>query len=324
MTKKTTGLVLGKFMPLHKGHELLIRFAQNYIDELFIIVDNVENAPIDGEIRCSWVAQSFPAAKVFYIPEPTPQAPENHPDFWNVWKDCISSILPKTPDYLFASEEYGFKLSQVIGSHFVPVDFGRENIPISRSEIRLSPMENWEYLSKQARLHYLKRVCIFGPESTGKSTLAKELATHFHTVWVPEYARFLIEAKKEIVPEDMLTIAKGQIALENALAKDANRILFCDTDPLATTIWSKWLFQKCDPEVIQLAQQQQYDLYLLTYPDLEWKEDNVRYFPDIEKEFFDDCKKVLDHQKKNYAIIKGAGSKRIETALKFISQHLHV
>ena len=83
--------------------------------------------------------------------------------------------------------------------------------------------ENWDYLSDAAKPDLLTRICIFGPESTGKTTLAKQLAEHFKTTWVSEYARLLIEAAGDAKKEDMLRIAKGQLALEQAVAPDGQR-----------------------------------------------------------------------------------------------------
>lgn len=320
MKKKTTGMVLGKFMPLHKGHELLLRFASHYVDKLYVVVD--WNDVIDGERRCKWVRETVPNAEVFYLNAPHPQAPEEHPDFWNVWRNSLLSIMPQKPDYVFASESYGTKLAEVLDATFIPLDLKRQNIPISATKIRGSLWEQWDYLSIAAKRDYLVRVCIFGPESSGKSTLTHQLAAHYNTVFTPEYARFYIETKgSDLEKKDMLHIGQGQVALEDSIAPTASRYLFCDTDPLATTIWSRWFFDESDEALLELAQNKTYPLYLVTEPDLPWKDDMVRYFPKQGAEFFDDCCATLKHYNRNFFTVGGSGEKRLQHALDILESH---
>jgi nicotinamide riboside kinase len=113
------------------------------------------------------------------------------------------------------------------------------------------------------------RVVVFGPESTGKTTLCKDLAAHYKTLWVPEFARVFLQdkwdKKKEgCTREDLITIAQGQMRAENAALSKANKILFCDTNVLVTEIWSETHFDGyCDPIIKEAAKQVCYDLYLL-------------------------------------------------------------
>lgn len=322
MGNQTIGLVLGKFMPLHKGHELLLNFATHYVDTLYVIVDNIVDAPILGPVRCAWIEQILPNAKVYYIPKPLPQHPHEHPNFWAMWQHSLLALLPEKPDYIFASEPYGFKLAEVLEAMFIPFDCQRKMMPISATQIRHDPLTHWHYLSSPAKLFYLKRICLFGPESSGKTTLAKALADHFKTRWVPEYARTLIESKGKLEKEDMLLIAKGQLALEETIAPLANKILICDTDPLATTLWSKWLFQENDEEILRLAHQKKYDLYLLTSPDIEWESDEARYFPEKSQAFFNECIETLDAQNRHYAIVSGNGQERLQCAIQCVENYL--
>ena len=107
----------------------------------------------------------------------------------------------------------------------------------------------------------IKRVAIVGAESTGKTTLAQELAAHFHTVWVPEYGREYTEVNvgREAFfhyqwhDEEFLQIAQKQVELEDKLAEKANRVLICDTDALATCIWQERYLGSCSPEVANIA-----------------------------------------------------------------------
>jgi hypothetical protein len=130
----------------------------------------------------------------------------------------------------------------------------------SADAIRADPLANWRFIPACVRPYFVKRVCLFGPESTGKSTLARDLAAHFETVHLAEFARGLLEPKCGVCdPTDIPLIARGQIAAEDALARRANKLLFCDTDVLTTTIWSDVLFGECPASIRELAARRHYD-----------------------------------------------------------------
>ena len=323
ITKKTTGLVLGKFMPFHKGHQLLITFANNFVEQLYVVVDPIKNELIPVEKRGKWLKQTIPEMEVLYLTKYHPQDPGEDPNFWQIWQESLLSIIPEKLDYVFASEKYGFKLAEVLDAQFIPVDLKRETVPISATKIRENTAQYWDYLTDIVKQDCLMRVCIFGAESTGKTTLCQQLASYFNTVYVPEYARFFIETKVNFNQKDLIDIAKGQIALEKALTPKANKILFSDTDPLATTIWSQWLFNSCPQEIINLANQKHYDFYLLTDIDLEWEADKVRYFPEKRTEFMTSCINSLEVNNRPYFIINGRGKTRLENAIKIISIKLN-
>ena len=322
MSLRKTGLVLGKFMPLHKGHELLLAFANHFVDTLYVVVDNLPDAPISGALRCQWIKESFPDVTVYYIPSPNPQHPDEHPDFWNIWKRSLLALLPEHPDYLFASDDYGLALAAVLGATFIPFDLQRQIVPVSGTAIREAPFDHWDTLSDCAKRFYLKRICIFGPESSGKTTLACLLADHYKTTWVPEYARLFIESHHAIKKEDMLPIAQGQMALEKAIEPLANRLLFCDTDSLSTLLWSQWLFGEISEAIVNMASEKTYDLYLLMKPDLEWQDDPVRYFPGIRDEFFTDCVDILTRYHRKFVIVSGTGEARLHGAINHIDEFL--
>ncbi|UPK70377.1 AAA family ATPase [Chitinophaga filiformis] len=125
------------------------------------------------------------------------------------------------------------------------------------------------------------KVVVIGPESTGKSTLSEQLAAHYQTVWVPEYARQYLEAlPRSYEQHDLLTIAEGQLALEDDLAAAANRLLICDTDLHVIKVWSEYKYGTCDPHILAQIAKRPYDLYLLTYIDIPWEEDPQREYPD--------------------------------------------
>lgn len=122
---------------------------------------------------------------------------------------------------------------------------------------------------------------VIGPESTGKSTLSEQLAGELQTLWVPEYGRqYLEELGREYNEDDLLQIAKGQIAHEDALAAKANRFLICDTDLYVVKVWSESKYGRCHKWILEEIARRQYDLYLLTYIDVLWQDDPLREHPE--------------------------------------------
>jgi len=321
---KTTGMVLGKFMPPHLGHVYLFDFARNYVDDLAIVVESQRNQPVPGELRYEWVRTMFPDTNVLHLTEENPQEPAEHPDFWQIWEQSLKRILPFSPDYLFASEDYGWKLAEVMGATFVPVDVDRTVMPVSGTAVREDPIANWDFIPRVARPYFAKRVCVFGPESTGKSTLCRQLAEHFKTVHVPEYARTHIEmhfakSGKELSLDDIPLIARGQMAAEDAIAFNTNRVLFCDTDLISTTIWSDWLFKTCPNWILEEANRRTYDLYLVTDVDVPWVDDTVRYLPEERQSFLERCIAELKKRDRNYVLLSGDWETRFADAVKAVN-----
>ena len=318
-TKNTTGMLLGKFMPPHRGHQYLFDFAQNYVDDLVILVCSLDQDPIPGDLRYEWVKEIAPHARIFHYAKDVPQEPKDHPDFWEIWHDLIREFIPKGPDYVFASEGYGYKLAEVLGSEFVPVDIDRELWDISSTALRDTPLKQWKYIPECVRPYFLKRVCVFGPESTGKSTLTQHLAEHYNTVYVHEYARpYLAPKGGKCVYEDIPYIARGQIAAEHALTRQANRVLFCDTDNLTTTIWSEVYFNECPEWIYKQAAEHHYDLTLLLNIDVPWVDDQQRDLAHKREEFFELCRNRLEKYNRNYVVISGDWAERFETSVKAI------
>lgn len=136
---RNTGMLLGKFMPPHLGHKYLVDFALERVDELTVLVCSLPTEPIPGALRYEWMREMFPTARVLHVDEVVPQEPSEHRDFWSIWHDLIRGRISVGPDYVFASEEYGYPLAKILGATFVPVDVERRAVPISATMIR----EDW-------------------------------------------------------------------------------------------------------------------------------------------------------------------------------------
>ncbi|MCF6279573.1 MAG: ATP-binding protein [Flavobacteriaceae bacterium] len=172
------------------------------------------------------------------------------------------------------------------------------------------------------------KIVLFGPESTGKTTLSTQLARHYNTVWTPEFAREYLQDKwnnerKTCENSDLIPIAIGQMKLENNLAKKADKILICDTDLLETKVYSQEYYGGfVDPKLNEAAKENNYDLYLLTYIDTPWEADDLRDRPERRLEMFIAFENALKSHNKNYILLKGNKETRFKKAVKAIDELL--
>lgn len=180
---------------------------------------------------------------------------------------------------------------------------------------------------KQTKSNCLK-VVILGPESSGKTTLVKEIAAYYNCKYVPEYSRIYAEEKlkknKVLTSKDVLPIALGQMDLENKMAKIETSILICDTNLLETYIYSKFYYNGFYPEIIKkYALLNKYDIILLTNYDIPWEKDPVRNINDERKIIFELLKNELIKQKLKFEIISGDKTLRLKTIKKITQKHLN-
>ncbi len=172
----------------------------------------------------------------------------------------------------------------------------------------------------------LKKIVIIGPESTGKSSLCEGLAAHYQTSWVREYAReYLLAHGMNYTFEDLTTIAKGQLALEDEGAKmvlqkvGAARgpILFIDTDMYVMKVWSEFVFGRCESWILDQIGKRQYDAYLLCRTDLPWVKDELREYPDLvsREKLYHIYRDILINQSTPWAEIGGQEHQRLEAAI---------
>ena len=173
----------------------------------------------------------------------------------------------------------------------------------------------------------IKKVVVIGPESTGKSTLSDLLAKHFNTEWCAEYAReYLLTNGTEYTYNDLLTIAKGQLALENkalqAVENNGGDLLIIDTDMYVMQVWCEYVFGKCHDFIKEQIADREYDLYLLCNIDLPWVKDELREYPDEEPriELYEIYKTILQNQQVPWVDISGNYEERLRKAIDAIKK----
>ncbi|MEO0581364.1 MAG: ATP-binding protein [Bacteroidota bacterium] len=171
--------------------------------------------------------------------------------------------------------------------------------------------------------NHIQKIAIVGPESTGKTTLASQLAQALHTVWIPEYAReFLEQLGRPYVREDLIDIAKGQLALENQGLPQANKWLICDTNLLVIKIWEEFRYGAQHPDIGERMNLSTFALYILTKTDIPWTADDQRESPDLaeRQELFSLYEQALLQAGVSYITVSGTPDMRLDRALRAIGE----
>ncbi|WP_395021417.1 AAA family ATPase [Dongia sp.] len=276
-----TGLVIGRFMPPTMGHQYLLDFAHGWCgEELTIVVCAKRGDPISAVDRFAAIKEAYPDADVVLLEHDLPDALEGHPDFWTDWRRTLQRATGRDRfGFVFASDAYGARLAQEFEAQFVPVNIGRRAIQISATIVRQAIFDNWAYVMPTFRSRFVARVAVVGPESCGKTELCRDLAKHFQTEWCPEWARMFLEAEGNRYPvdSDYPLIAKAHAIAEDALAKQATRVLISDTDAVCTQIAAERLNNFADPFVDRLVRERRYDLRLVMGDDVPYAADPLRY-----------------------------------------------
>lgn len=170
--------------------------------------------------------------------------------------------------------------------------------------------------------HNIKRIVLIGAESTGKTVLCQQLAKHYNTVFVPEYARTYFEEHdiNNYNTDDLEIIAKKQLELEKEYLPKANKFLFCDTSLITIKIWSTHKFNKVPDFIKQSIKENDYDLSLITNNDIPWVADPQRRNEDLREHLFKQNKHELQKLNVDYKIIKGIGEERLKNTIRIIDE----
>ena len=191
---------------------------------------------------------------------------------------------------------------------------------ISATEIREHIFKHWEYIAPAAKPYFVKKVCIYGTESTGKSTLAKNLAAHYKTAFVPEMAREIINETDECTPQHLIQIAALHARAIQDKIRTSNKILFVDTDVNITRSYSKFLFGNELEVPFWIEEVNQFDLYLYLNTDAPYVQDGTR----LDKQRRDSLdtfhKKQLGDRSIAFELITGDWAERFERSVSIINK----
>jgi len=231
---------------------------------------------ISGELRKQWLQEIHPTACVRAIDDP------GEDDNSELWAKYTVRILGIAPDVVFTSEDYGEAYAHFLGCRHVLVDRERTHVPVSARAIRTGPLSYWKYLEPCVRAYFAKRVSVLGAESTGTTTLVRHLPNTTARFGCQSTGATTARSCKPQVSICGLTSGAARslrrlpTSSRKWKAREANRILICDTDVLATGIWHERYMGCRSPDVEAIAASHRHDLYLLTGCDLPFVQDGLR------------------------------------------------
>lgn len=275
------GLILGKFYPLHVGHNHLIRTALQQCDRVTVqlLGATVESIPLD--VRADWIRQEHPTVNLVTAID------DAEVDFasdtaWDEHMVLIEDLLDAPVDAVFSSDEYGAELASRLGATWVQVDAGRIVNPVHGRRIRADVAAHWSSLPVSTREWMTQRVVVLGAESTGSTTLALALAQAYGTAWVPEYGREYSEIREGGLSapwrsDEFSIVADRQRELEREAARRSpHPLLVCDTDLFATTLWHERYVGSVSLQLRERAAGHPPVLYLLTGDEIPFVQDGMR------------------------------------------------
>ncbi|MCX7022998.1 MAG: AAA family ATPase [Spirochaetes bacterium] len=300
------GLIIGKFMPIHAGHVAMAGFASAHCESVDVLVGALPGEPIPGPLRFEWARDTlarFPNVRVSYTEEELPSATGSSREVSKVWAAWLKPRFPAA-DAIVSSEPYGAFLAGYLGIGSLPFDPGRTSVPISATAIRGNPFAAWDFIPRAVRPWFAKTVCLYGPESTGKTSMAERLARRFGCGWVPEMARFHI-GDRAPVRADIDAIAPIHATAIREARKEGFPLLFVDSDLETTRIYADRLFDYRPEFPDWIEEENRYDLHLLFYPDTPWVDD-VQRSPQADRiRMFELFQARLDAKSSSFAVIRG-------------------
>lgn len=279
----TRGLVLGKFAPFHRGHQLLVERSLAETDETVVLIyDAPETTRVPLDQRAGWIRALYPAARVIEGHR-APSATGRDPAIMRLQEDYIRGVVPAPITHFFSSEWYGAHVSAALGAVDRRVDEARGVVPISGTEMRRSPYENRAFVHPLVYRDLIRRVVLLGAESTGKSTLARALAKRLSTQWMHEYGREFWEQHHDgegrLSGAQLTALAHGHREREELATREANRLLFVDTDARTTRQYCRWYHHGIVPPALERIAEEcgaRYHLTVLCDADIPYVDDGTR------------------------------------------------
>ena len=271
------GLVLGKFYPLHLGHLGLIDFASKRCDKLYVLLCVNEKEDISGTARLWWLsklAEKYTNVELKFTDVDLPSTSVSDCDISKLWAEYLKTILDF--DIIFTSEKYGDYVAEILGIEHIPYNVNRDMLPISGTLIRENPFKYWDHLPEYVKPYFVKKIAIVGTESTGKSTLAQNLAKHFDTNFVPEWGRIVVNKTDECTYRNLLDIGYLHAKDISEKRQTSNKLLFSDTELNTTKIYSDFLFNEDIKFDKWIEDTNKFDLYLFLNNDAPYIQDGTR------------------------------------------------
>lgn len=272
---KKVGLTLGKFAPLHKGHQFMIETALQEMDELIVVIYDTDVTTIPLPVRAGWITQLYPTVKVIEAWDgPVGYSTEREYEIREE-QYILGLLAGQQVTHFYSSEYYGGHMSRALGAVDRRVDNERSQVPISATMVRSDPYKYREYVSELVYRDLITKIVFVGAMSTGKSTITEALARRYNTTFASEYGRdywteHQVDRRLEFAAFD--EIAVGHLQREEQALIEANRYLFVDTNAITTYMFALDYHGKAPELLTRLALEnaQRYDLFFLCDDDIPY------------------------------------------------------
>lgn len=324
---RTRGLTLGKYAPLHRGHQMLIETALAEMDEVVVIVyDSPDTTDIPLRVRADWIRRLYPTVEVIEAWD-GPAVVGYTPEIMRAHEEYVLRVLDVgRVTHFYSSEPYGDHMSRALGAVDRRVDEARARVPVSGTEVRADPFLHREFIDPLVYRDLVTSVVLLGAPSTGKSTLAERLAAEFGTQWMPEYGREYWEAhqvERRLTPAQLVEIAEEHLRREDALLGDANRYLFVDTNAMTTATFARYYHGNVPARLQEMADAcaTRYDLTLVCDCDIPY-EDTWDRSGEVNRAAFQ--RQVIDDLRRSKApflTLRGDLDRRVETVKGYLAKH---
>jgi HTH-type transcriptional regulator, transcriptional repressor of NAD biosynthesis genes len=319
------GLFIGSFNPVHNGHIEVIKFALTQVETLTVLFCYEPDEKISTILRGQWlqsICREIGQGRIQIVEVCEPSlsySKESSRAVSKAWAAYVSTKFGHF-DTVFGSEKYVEYLAEYLNCKAQVFDSQRLKTPVSSTLIRNEPFTYWEHIPSVVRPFFVKKICFFGSESTGKSTMAQILSEHYQTEWVPEMARDII-GDRRCELSDFPQIAYTQTCEVLRKTLTANKILLCDSDLIITELYARIYFNECPQIVLELQKIIHYDLYLFFEIDVPWVADGTRDLgdPEVRTRMRDLFKNALIERHIPFVTISGNWAERQAKAIEAIS-----
>jgi len=332
--KYQCGMYGGTFSPLHLGHVRCIIEAANQCDDLIIVIsEGVAREEVDMRIRYRWIYQltkHIGNVRLFVLTDDAITKQAYTEDYWLNDAQKVKNFASKKIDAVFCGSDYNEESFWAKGYPDSKIIFMQRN-EISSTKIREDVMKHWDWLPNIVKPYYTKKVLLVGGESTGKSTLAINLANYYNTNYLEEVGRDISERSGTdllMLPEDFTDILLQHKVKEKEAILHSNKILFEDTDCLITKFYIQFLDgieKKINEQLADaIAEINSYDLILFLEPDVKFVQDGDRSLV-IEANrnaYSNKIMKMYKQKNFNLQIISGDYQDRFEKAVYLIDELL--
>lgn len=274
---KRLGLTLGKFAPLHKGHQFMFETALQEVDELIVVIYETTVTPIPLHIRANWIRKLYPAVRVIEAWD-GPDGYSNNREHEIREEQYILGLLKgEQVTHFYSSEFYGEHMSIALGAVDRRVDQARGQVPISATMVRSDPYKYREYVSDSVYRDLITKVVFVGAMSTYKSTITEALARRYRTTYASEYGRDYWtehQVDRRIGLEAFDEIAVGHMEREERALLQADKYLFVDTNAITTYMFALDYHGRAPERLTRIALEnaQRYDLFFLCEDDIPYED----------------------------------------------------